>query len=233
MGFEFEPIGTIHTPYPEKFSVPRQPGLVNADRSRILLTGKCNREEIVRGIEGFSHLWLLWVFDQALREDWKPTVRPPRLGGNLKLGVFATRSPFRPNPIGLSVVMLRGVGQQDGAWFMDVSGVDIVNGSPILDIKPYLPYSDSIDHARAAYAEQAPATIPVQLSDAAKATVNANRTRYPELEPLLVQVLAQQSQPAYHRDQERLYGTLLLNFNVLWRLANDICRVEVIETLKT
>ncbi|NHN36075.1 tRNA (N6-threonylcarbamoyladenosine(37)-N6)-methyltransferase TrmO [Pseudomaricurvus alcaniphilus] len=225
-GFEFDPIGTIHTPYPEKFAVPRQPGLVPAARSHIELLGRCNREEIVRGLEGFSHLWLVFVFHQAQRDDWKPTVRPPRLGGNRRVGVFASRSPFRPNPIGLSVVTLEGIEQSGGHWRVLVGGADLVDGTPILDIKPYLPYADALPDARANYAPEPPAqTVAVQFSEQALAQLDQLVDAPPNFRTLIEQVLAQRPQPAYHSDDERIYGMSLYHYNIQWRQSRDVCLV--------
>lgn len=159
--FEFQSIGRVHSPYKEKFAIPRQPGLVSAAKGHIALLGDCNREEILRGIEGFSHIWLSFVFHQAIKEDWKPMVRPPRLGGNQKVGVFASRSPFRPNPIGLSVVKLDGIEKQTlnnqaSQWRVNFSGGDLLDGTPILDIKPYIPYADALPDATGGFASCAP-----------------------------------------------------------------------------
>ncbi|MCG6507892.1 tRNA (N6-threonylcarbamoyladenosine(37)-N6)-methyltransferase TrmO, partial [Vibrio parahaemolyticus] len=137
-----EPIAVIESPYKEKFAVPRQPRLVPSATARVKLLGESNCPEAVRGIEQFSHLWLLFLFDQNLQAGWKPTVRPPRLGGNERIGVLASRSTFRPNGIGMSAVELRGVRKQGDQIYLDLGSVDLVDGTPIIDIKPYIPYSD-------------------------------------------------------------------------------------------
>ena len=140
-----QPVARVSTCYPEKFGVPRQSGLVPGARARLVFEPQFRNPESVRGLDGFSHLWLLWIFSENLREGWSPTVRPPRLGGNVRMGVFATRAPYRPNPIGLSAVRLDRVEMhsRDGP-VLHLSGVDLVNGTPILDIKPYVPQADCI-----------------------------------------------------------------------------------------
>lgn len=222
MSYKFESIGLIRTPYPEKFAVPRQPGLVTAAKAHIDLQGDCNREEIVRGLDGFSHLWLVFVFHHAEKENWKPTVRPPRLGGNQRVGVFASRSPFRPNPIGLSVVELDSIELVGKQWRIHVSGADLVDGTPILDIKPYLPYADSLLQATADYAPAAPAgNSKVSFTEPAQQQLNSLINSPPDFQELICQVLAQQPQPAYQQGEERTYGMSLYNYNVKWRTGSD------------
>ena len=138
-----QPVGILHSPYKEKFAVPRQPGLVPSARARLELLPPCNDAQTLRGIEQFSHLWLIFQFHECASQGWHPTVRPPRLGGNERVGVFASRSPFRPNGLGLSVVQLLGVHQQGPRLWLELAGIDLVDGTPILDIKPYVPYADS------------------------------------------------------------------------------------------
>ena len=146
-------IARIHSDFSEKFGIPRQSGLVEGLRARIVFEPEFRDPEAVRGLEEFSHIWLVWQFSQAVREGWSPTVRPPRLGGNKRLGVFATRSPFRPNPIGLSSVKLLGVEQHpEYGHILRVAGADLMDGTPIFDIKPYLPYADSHPEASGGFA---------------------------------------------------------------------------------
>jgi tRNA-Thr(GGU) m(6)t(6)A37 methyltransferase TsaA len=220
MSFTFEPIGFARTPYPEKFAIPRQPGLVTSDHSYLSLTGDFNREEIVRGLEGFSHLWLSFVFHQAIKEQWKPMVRPPRLGGNKKVGVFASRSPFRPNPIGLSVVKLNSIEFSQKECRIYISGADLLDNTPILDIKPYLPYVDSIESAIGGFAKSKPTeNSKVCFSAAAQDFIAKNAHSYPELEQLIEQVLAQSPEPAYQKDSDRVYGISLYDLNIRWRYS--------------
>lgn len=229
MSFQFDPVGFAETPYAEKFSIPRQPGLVTSDQSRIRLDGDCNREEILRGLDGFSHIWLVFVFHEAMRSDWKPMVRPPRLGGNRKVGVFASRSPFRPNAIGLSSVKIRNIECRGKHWYIDIEGCDLLNGTPILDIKPYLPYADVHGDALGGFADSAPlADLSVQFSESARETLAIKQSSLPHLEDLIDEVLRQQPEPAYHsksNSDARIYGITLYNMNIRWRYAtaSDHC----------
>ena len=227
----FETIGHLRSPYREKFAVPRQPGLVTAARAELVLSPACNREEIVRGLEDFSHLWITFVFHQVLHQGWKPTVRPPRLGGNQRVGVFATRSPFRPNAIGLSVVALHAVEKHGDQWLLVLGGVDMVDGTPVLDIKPYLPYADALPDARGGFAGEPPLPASrVSFSDTARRQLAQHSQRHPQLEQLIEQVIAQRPQPAYHRgDRERLYGMSLYNLNIQWRDDGSSSVVEAID----
>lgn len=235
--YTFNAIGIIRSPYKEKFAVPRQPGLVSAAKATLELTAECNREEILRGIEKFSHLWLSFVFHEVADEGWKPTVRPPRLGGNKRLGVFATRSPYRPNPLGLSVVKLDAIEQRPkkkgSQWVLHLSGIDLVDGTPILDIKPYVPYVDSVPGATGGFADSPPETPhPVIFSDKAKRRLLELSDERPELETLITQVIAQQPQPAYLKkpDADRIFGMKLYNFNIRWMNSEHEYVVIDIET---
>ncbi len=230
--YPFRNIGTIRSPYREKFAVPRQPGLVTAARAELQLLGDCNREEILRGLEGFSHVWILFVFDQVVGQGWKPMVRPPRLGGNRRVGLFASRSPFRPNPIGLSVVPLERIEQRDGRWILHLTGVDLVDRTPVLDIKPYVPAVDAVPEARGGFTRGLEAEAPqVWFNDQARRELAVATRRFPDLETLIRQVIAQQPQPAYQKpdDREREYGMALYEFNVRWRRAENGCEVIAID----
>jgi tRNA (adenine37-N6)-methyltransferase len=240
--YSFKPIGVIRSPYTEKFAVPRQPGLVTAAKATLELCGDCNREEILRGIDEFSHLWLTFIFHEVANEGWKPTVRPPRLGGNHRLGVFATRSPYRPNPLGLSVVKLESIEQasrkQGKQWLLHLSGIDLVNGTPILDIKPYVPYADSISDATGGFAPAAPSTPrSVSFNNKASGRLADLSSQYPELETLICQVIAQQPQPAYltppKKDSaaDRIFGMTLYNLNIRWISTSNDYQVIDIETV--
>ena len=196
-------IAHIQTDFDTKFGIPRQSGLVNSLEGRIVFEPEYRVPEALRGLEGFSHLWLIWDFSQAHRSEWSPTVRPPRLGGNVRMGVFATRSPFRPNPIGLSCVAISGIDLQtpDGP-VIRVKGADLMNGTPIFDIKPYLPFADSRPEARGGFAEGTlhQAALDVAFSDEVRALFPAQK-----LESLR-EVLAQDPRPHYQHDDERVYG---------------------------
>ncbi|MBP8254913.1 MAG: tRNA (N6-threonylcarbamoyladenosine(37)-N6)-methyltransferase TrmO, partial [Citrobacter sp.] len=154
--FQFEQIGVIRSPYKEKFAVPRQPGLVESASGELHLLAPYNQADAVRGLEAFSHLWVIFVFHQTMEGGWRPTVRPPRLGGNARMGVFATRSTFRPNPVGMSLVELKGIVCQKDNVVLQLGSLDLVDGTPVVDIKPYLPFAEALPDATASYAQHAP-----------------------------------------------------------------------------
>lgn len=229
-----QPIGVIHSPYREKFAVPRQPGLVTCATARLELLAPYNDPQTLRGIEQFSHLWLIFQFHECAEQGWHPTVRPPRLGGNERVGVFASRSPFRPNGLGLSVVELKGVTQQGAALWLELGGIDLVDGTPILDIKPYVPYADSLPYAQGGFAAEAPPQMAVTFLPAAQAVLAAQEARYPRLEQFIRQVLAQDPRPAYRKQQvdEREYGVHLHEFNVRWQVADGVNQVVAIDLVE-
>ena len=199
---EIKPIAHINTDFKEKFGIPRQSGLVEALRASIVFEPEYRVPDAVRGLEEFSHIWLLWEFSRAHRESWSPTVRPPRLGGNKRVGVFATRSPFRPNALGLSVVRLEGV-ETDGPTgpVLHVSGADLLDGTPIYDIKPYLPYADAIPGASGGFTDQtARRLLTVECPQELLAVLQ------PEKREALLAVLAQDPRPSYQTDPNRVYG---------------------------
>ncbi len=214
-------IAHIENDFPTKFGIPRQSGLVNSLRSRIVFAPEYRNPDAFRGLEDFSHVWLIWEFSQAVRQKWSPTVRPPRLGGNTRMGVFATRSPFRPNPVGLSAVQLEEVVLHGAdAPYLVVSGADLMNGTPIYDIKPYLPHIDSHPDARGGFAvpaaehrlkvvfpEQWLEKVPEQLRDG------------------LTEVLAQDSRPSYQHDPERVYGFGFARLEVKFTVDGDVLTV--------
>lgn len=225
---QLTPIAVIRTPFPEKFSVPRQPGLVPAALADVELVGDYEHAKAIQGIEQFSHLWLTFEFHQ--HNSWQERVRPPRLGGNEQLGVFATRSPFRPNQLGLSVVELVSV-RIEPKVILTVRGADLVDKTPIVDIRPYIPYVDAIADARAGYAQSKPeAGLHVQFTERAKATLKAESSQSPELKTLIIEVLRQDPRPAYHKDEPtpRSYGTALSNYNIRWHVRENIVFVEEI-----
>ncbi len=215
MSYRFEPIGIIHSCFKEKFGIPRQPGLAPAARAQLELLPPYNDPATVAGLEQVSHLWLQFVFHQNRHSHWRPKVRPPRLGGNKQMGVFATRSPMRPNPLGLSVVKLESIDTHAGV-VLNLSGIDLVDGTPVVDIKPYVPYVDQVMTARNAFADAEPPLLAVSFS----AAVTAFCADYPggdDLKSLLVQVLQQDPRPQYQTpDPERRYAMKLLDFDVCW-----------------
>ncbi|MDC6109633.1 tRNA (N6-threonylcarbamoyladenosine(37)-N6)-methyltransferase TrmO [Serratia rubidaea] len=230
--FVVNQIGTIRSPYKEKFAVPRQPGLVEDGGGELLLLPPYNQAEAVRGLEAFSHLWVMFIFHQTMDGGWRPTVRPPRLGGNARMGVFATRSTFRPNPIGMSLVELKKVRIQGGEVVLELGSLDLVDGTPVVDIKPYLPFAESQPQAVAGFAQTAPAAdMPVSFSPLAEQQLQQQQTRYPQLRRFITQVLAQDPRPAYRKgeDAERDYAVWLLDFNVRWRVVAGMTEVLSLE----
>lgn len=224
--FSFTPIGVLHSCFREKFGIPRQPGLVPAARATLELLPPYDQLEAVRGLEGFSHLWLVFVFHGVPAGRWRPTVRPPRLGGNQRLGVFATRSTFRPNPIGLSVVELESIAVRQGRVTLYLKGVDVLDGTPVLDIKPYLPYADCIPTATGGFASTAPALLPtVDFSPTAAVFCAA----WPDgdLRELIIQILQQDPRPAYERNDStpQRYGMKLYNCDVRWEMRDGVAHV--------
>ncbi|MDH5633961.1 MAG: tRNA (N6-threonylcarbamoyladenosine(37)-N6)-methyltransferase TrmO [Gammaproteobacteria bacterium] len=225
---QFDVIGVVRSPFSEKFGVPRQPGLVPAARFSIEFRSDYDRPEAFRGLDEFSHVWLVFLFHQALRGQWKPTVRPPRLGGNERVGVFASRSPFRPNAIGLSSATLLAVEQQAGRTVLQLAGLDLVDGTPVLDIKPYIAYADSHPGARSGFAATVPALVPVRWRESALSDARVVEQRLPGFVTLVEQVLAQDPRPAYiANDADRDYGTMLYDVNVSWRVVEFGSRFTV------
>ncbi|WFE72983.1 tRNA (N6-threonylcarbamoyladenosine(37)-N6)-methyltransferase TrmO [Halomonas sp. M1] len=214
--FSITPIGHIESDYPDKFGVPRQPGLAPAAEAHLVLTPPFNDPLAVRGLEAFSHIWVSFIFHQSPTR-WTPLVRPPRLGGNRKVGVFASRSTHRPNRLGLSLIALTGVDTSHGVR-LQLEGCDLVNGTPVVDIKPYLPWAEARPDARAGFAPHAPDLLPVHFSQAAKESLAA-RADSASLYALIEQVLGQDPRPAYQRDahSERLYGVRLRDVDVKFR----------------
>ncbi|MFN2309809.1 MAG: tRNA (N6-threonylcarbamoyladenosine(37)-N6)-methyltransferase TrmO [Gammaproteobacteria bacterium] len=224
MSLDFSPIGLVHSPFKEKFGVPRQPGIASAARATLELLPPYDREDALEGLSGFSHVWLVFVFHATAAQGWQARVRPPRLGGNARVGVFASRSMFRPNPIGLSVVELAGYGREAGRLVLHLKGVDLIDGTPVLDIKPYVPYADSRPDARGGYAAAAPAaTLTVLFTPEAEADVMARSHAYPQLRELIVQLLGADPRPAYHAEDHdrRTYGMRLWDFDLRWRVEEN------------
>lgn len=221
--FPMKVIARIHTDFSTKFGVPRQSGLVEALESTVVFEPEYRNADALRGLEGFSHLWLVWVFDQAIRETWSPTVRPPRLGGNQRMGVFATRSPFRPNPIGLSSVQLKEIRQTEEGPVLVLRGGDLMNGTPILDIKPYIPYADAHPDAVGGFAATpAGETLHVMIPEELLGLVPEDRRE------ALRGVLAQDPRPHYQQDPDRIYGFQFAGVEVRFRVdGTELYVVEI------
>lgn len=222
---EMKVIARIHTDLPEKFGVPRQSGLVDGLLGRIVFEPEYRNPDALRGLEGFSHIWLIWQFDRALREEWSPTVRPPRLGGNTRMGVFATRSPFRPNAIGLSSVKLQEILQDPQLGpVLVVSGADLVDGTPIFDIKPYLPYADSHPEATGGF------TDPLERTTLQVAFPQPLLEQIPpEQREGLLGVLALDPRPRYQEDPQRVYGLAFGTHNIRFTVSADQLTVVAVE----
>lgn len=220
--YTIDAIGLIHSCYTEKFGVPRQPGLVKSATGSIELLAPCIREEMFRELESFSHIWLQFVFHEAIDDGWRPMVRPPWLGGQKRVGLFASRSPHRPNFLGLSVVRYHGMRKKGGKIWLDISGQDLVEGTPIVDIKPYVPYSDSPKGASSGFALLGEGQIVVSFSPAAEEScIHYQQLRHRDLRTLICEILEQDPRPASQRGREREYGMLLWDMNVRW-LARDL-----------
>lgn len=220
-------IATIHNDYTAKFGIPRQSGLVEAVESAIVFEPEYRSGNALRGLEGYSHLWLLWVFSEAIRDTWSPTVLPPRLGGKTRMGVFATRSPFRPNPIGLSSVQLLGVDLHTSQGpVIRVAGADLMDGTPIVDIKPYLPFTDSHPNAIGGFADPVrDYALEVVFPDQWMALV-PERLREPVLG-----LLAQDPRPSYQNDPDRIYGVAFGGYDFRFRVADGVLTVCEVEKL--
>ena len=222
---EIRQIGHMVSDFSEKFGIPRQSGLVEELESLVVFEPEWRDENALRGIEGFSHVWLIWEFTQARREGWSPTVRPPRLGGNQRMGVFATRSPFRPNPLGLSCVRLLGVEKHPGyGTVLRVGGADLLDGTPIYDVKPYLPQADCHPEALGGFAESTPwHGLEVEMPPELLAKVPADKRR------ALLAVLAQDPRPSYQADPTRVYGMSFASLQVKFQVQDGMLKVVDVE----
>ncbi|SFR51627.1 tRNA-Thr(GGU) m(6)t(6)A37 methyltransferase TsaA [Marinobacter daqiaonensis] len=213
------PIAITRSCFRDKFGVPRQPGLTRNAWADLLIQPPFNREDAFRGLETCTHLWLTFQFHEAVRAEWRPVVRPPRLGGNRKVGVFASRSPFRPNSLGLSVVRNEGLAYRDEQLVLRIRDHDLIDGTPILDIKPYLPFADAIADARVGWAgDEAPERLPVRFSEEAETQVAAlPAADYPDLRGLIEDIASYDPRPSFRRgraDEDRVYGAHLYDLNV-------------------
>lgn len=222
----FKTIAHIRTDFPQKFGIPRQSGLVKELIGRIVFEPEYRNADSLRGIEDYDYLWLLWKFEGVERKKWLPTVRPPRLGGEKRIGVFATRSPFRPNPIGLSSVKLEKVEQTEEGMILVVSGVDLRDNTPIYDIKPYLPYVDSHPQARGGFAaERADYELLVEFPEELRNSLPK------EKQQAIIEVLKQDPRPAYHEEEDRKYGVSFAGFNIKFVVKKSVLTVIEVEKL--
>ncbi|MCR5282130.1 MAG: tRNA (N6-threonylcarbamoyladenosine(37)-N6)-methyltransferase TrmO [Lachnospiraceae bacterium] len=210
-------IATIHTDFPDKFGIPRQSGLADSLKATITFEEGFGFHEAVRGLEGYSHIWLLWLFENG-NDTWHPTVRPPRLGGNTHMGVFATRSPFRPNPIGLSCVRLEAVEMTKDGPVLHIAGADLRDKTAILDIKPYLPYADAHPEAKGGFAQEAYTArrlLQVEIDDGILQQIEPGKRK------ALLEILAEDPRPAYQSDPDRIYGVSFAGCNIRFRVQAD------------
>ena len=214
------PIATMRSDFATKFGIPRQSGLVEALRSTIVFEPEYRNPDALRGIEGYSHLWLIWQFSEAVRSDWSPTVRPPRLGGNTRMGVFATRSPFRPNNLGLSCVKLLGTEQTAQGTVLHVAGADLMDGTPILDIKPYIPYADSHPDATGGFTDSAKDfLLQVDFPEHLLQKLPA------EKQQAAIGVLSHDPRPSYQRSPERIYGLPFAGWDIRFQVTDQTLTV--------
>jgi tRNA-Thr(GGU) m(6)t(6)A37 methyltransferase TsaA len=229
MNLQIETIGIIHSCYKEKFGIPRQSLLAPSATATLELLAPYNEKDAIEGIEEFSHLWISFIFHQNLDKGWKPKVRPPRLGGNKKIGVFATRSTHRPNAMGLSAVKLDGIETDNGKILLHLSGIDIVDQTPVVDIKPYLPYSDSINSALGGYANRAP-DMDMSVFFTNRALEDIESKKIPYLRGLIKEILLTDPRPAYFdEDSKKNFGIKLFDFDVKWEFENFVITVLGLE----
>ena len=221
-------IAKIHNDFKEKFGIPRQSGLSGELKSRIVFEPEYRNPEALRGIEGFSHLWLIWQFSEAIREDWSPTVRPPRLGGNKRVGVFATRSPYRPNPIGLSSVRLVSIEHTElEGTVLIVAGADMLDGTPIYDIKPYVAYSDCHTDAISGFADPVrDYSLNVVFCKDLLSKVHISKQNS------LIKILEQDPRPSYQNDPKREYGFRFADYEIFFKVDTDTLTVTRVEVTK-
>lgn len=228
--YQFNAIGTVRSGYRQKFAVPRQAGLANSMEAEIEIAAPYARHEAFRELSQFSHIWIIFVFHQCLGREWHATVRPPRFGGNSRVGVFASRSPFRPNPIGLSAVELLGVECEGDRCILRVRGADLVDGTPVLDIKPYIPYADAIA-ADPGYSSRPAAVLEVRFTEQARQQLAAAEQRLGQpLMQIARELLELDPRPAYQEGQaqqaESTYGVKLYDFDLRFSITDGVATVE-------
>ena len=220
-------IARIKTDFPSKFGIPRQSGIIDDLKGQIIFEPEFRNADTLRGLEEYSYIWLIWEFDQNIREQWKPTVRPPKLGGNTRKGVFATRSPFRPNPIGISSVKLEKIQYNSNHGpILHVSGIDLMNNTPIYDIKPYLPLIDCHPKATGGFTELIKYQ-PLQVSIDSNISENIPKNYL----NTLIKVLEQDPRPSYQDDPNRIYGLTFGNYNIRFTVDNNLLTIKEIKKL--
>lgn len=227
MEFTVKPIAHIKSDFSSKFGIPRQSGLIDELEATVIFEPEFRNPDALRGIEGYSHIWLLWLFSECAEKEWSPTVRPPRLGGNKRMGVFASRSPFRPNSIGLSCVKLLGVEETENhGHILRVSGADLLDGTPIIDIKPYLPYVDSHPEASGGFAlQEKEGSLEVDFPEHLMSDIPQDKRK------ALTAVLKQDPRPQYQDDAERIYGLEFAGYDVRFRIADNVLTVVEVKKI--
>lgn len=221
--YNFTSIGTVHSCYKEKFGIPRQPALVSSS-AIIEIDNIYSTDEAFRELETFSHIWVIFVFHASMKKNWSPTVRPPRLGGNQRIGVFASRSMFRPNPIGLSVVELKSIERKNNKIILNIVGGDFLDLTPVLDIKPYIPYADSVDTIKAGYAAEKPQPkLKVEFTEQAKAEINKSENKYPNIGKIIIEILQLDPRPAYQEKKQikNEFAIKLYEYDLKWYVENE------------
>ena len=228
MKFTFETIGIVHSCFKDKFAIPRQARLVTASTASIELLAPYNDIEITRGLEDFSHLWLSFIFHRHVDKGWNTTVKPPRLDGKQRFGVFATRASFRPNPIGLSLVELDSIELKDGKLLIHVKGADLLDQTPIIDIKPYVPYTDSIPDAKGGFTDQIKEQpLIVSFSDEAENDCKKAQAKYPQIRQFIEQLLGLDHRAYYYKKIDKTYSTRVYDYDLKWSIKGH--EVTVIE----
>ena len=227
MPYTIDEIGVVHSCYKDKFAIPRQARLVTAATASIELFPPYNEIEAVRGLEDFSHLWINFIFHRHVNKGWSPTVSPPRLDGKQKFGVFATRASFRPNPIGLSLVEIDSIEQKGSQLFIHIKGADLLDQTPVIDIKPYVPYSDSIADAKGGFTDQIKEQLfAVIFSPEADKECEQASQKYPHIRQFIQQLLAIDHRPYYFKNIEKTYSSRVYDYDLSWRIQGQ--QVEVI-----
>ena len=222
MQFTFETIGMVHSCYKDKFAIPRQARLVRAATASIELLAPYNDIEITRGLEDFSHLWLSFIFHRHVGKGWNTTVKPPRLDGKQRFGVFATRASFRPNPIGLSLVEMDSIEQQGGKLFIHVKGADLLDQTPIIDIKPYIPYTDSIPDAKGGFTDNIKEQqLHIIFSSEADNDCEIAHLKYPQIRAFIEQLLGLDHRAYYYKKIDKIYSTKVYDYDLKWTINNS------------
>ncbi len=232
MQFKFETIGIVHSCYKDKFAIPRQARLVTASTASIELLAPYNEIEMTRGLEDFSHLWLSFVFHRHIGKGWNTTVKPPRLDGKQRFGVLATRASFRPNPIGLSLVEMDSIEQQDGKLYIHVKGADLLDQTPIIDIKPYVPYTDSIPDAKGGFTDQIKEQkLNVVFSQEAENDCETASQKYTQIRQFIEQLLGLDHRAYYYKKIDKTYSTKVYDYDLKWTINNNNVNVISLKSI--